>query len=136
MTQITVGALTSVVTERLADAGYRHKPQVTHDHVPAGADPNPDLWRKLFFVEPHGERRVNLHVRAAGRPNQRYPLLFRDYLCAHPTAAKTIERIKRELTRRFAEDVDGYYAIKDPVYDLVWDAAQAWASRVGRPGGD
>ena len=69
---------------------------------------------------------MNLHVRAAGKPNQRYPLLFRDYLRAHPDAARTIERIKRELAGRFANDVDAYYAIKDPVYDLVWRAAQGW----------
>jgi len=134
--QITVGALTPEVTERLIDAGYRHKPHVTHDHVPAGEDADPELWRKLFLIQPDGERRVNLHVRAAGRPNQRYPLLFRDYLSAHPEAAKTIERIKRELAARFPHDIDAYYTIKEPVYDLVWRVAQAWESREGRSAGE
>ncbi len=133
--QVTVETLTSEIKERLVEAGYRHKPHVTHDHVPAGEDPGPALWQKLFFVEPEGARRVNLHVRSAGQPNQRYPLLFRDYLRAHPRAAGTIERIKRELARRFADDVDAYYAIKDPVYDLVWRAAQEWDSRRGRSAG-
>jgi GrpB-like predicted nucleotidyltransferase (UPF0157 family) len=133
--QITVEAVTAEVTERLIDAGYRHKPHVTHHHVPAGADADPELWRKLFFIQPDGERRVNLHVRAAGRPNQRYPLLFRDYLRAHPDAAKTIARIKRELAARFPHDIGAYYAVKDPVYDLIWRAAQAWESGEGRSAG-
>jgi len=133
--QVTVEALRSEVMDRLVDSGYQHKPHVTHDHVPAGEGPDPELWRKLFFIQPEGERRVNLHVRAAGNPNQQYPLLFRDYLRAHPDAARTIERIKRELAERFADDVEAYYAIKDPVYDLVWRAAQDWAALGGRSTG-
>ena len=134
--QVTVEALTSAVTAQLVDAGYQYKSHVTHDHVPAGEDPDPKLWRKLFFIQPEGERRANLHVRAAGKPNQQYPLLFRDYLRAHPDAARTIERIKRELAGRFANDVDAYYAIKDPIYDLVWRAAQAWESHGKRSAGE
>jgi GrpB-like predicted nucleotidyltransferase (UPF0157 family) len=41
-----------------------------------------------FFNEPEGELRVNIHVRESGRANQRYALLFRDYLRAHPAAAE------------------------------------------------
>jgi hypothetical protein len=32
---------------------------------------------------------------------------------------KAIERIKRELVTRFADDVDACCAIKDPVYESV-----------------
>jgi len=72
---------------------------------------------------------VNVHVRIEGNPNQRYPLLFRDYLRAHPNSARSIELIKREIVKRHAEDVEAYYDIKDPVYDLIWDAAQEWAKQ-------
>ena len=58
-------------------------------------------------------------------------MLFRDYLRLHPNSARTIELIKRELAKRHADDADAYYDIKDPVYDLVWDAAQAWAAQTG-----
>ncbi len=127
--QITVAALTPEVKGRLVRAGYQHKPGITHDHVPAGADPDPALWAKLFFKQPEGERRTNVHVRVEGHPNQRYALLFRDYLRVHPRSAKTVERIKRELAKRHAADVDAYYAIKDPAYDLIWVAAQAWSEQ-------
>ena len=40
-----------------------------------------------------------------------------------------MELIKREIVKRHAEDVEAYYDIKDPVYDLIWDAAQEWAKQ-------
>ena len=86
---------------------------------------------KLLFNEPRGERRANVHVRKEGNPNQRYPLLFRDYLRAHSNSARTIDRIKRELVKHHADDVEAYYDIKDPVYDPIWDAALEWARHTG-----
>jgi GrpB-like predicted nucleotidyltransferase (UPF0157 family) len=133
--QITVQALTPEVTQRLSEAGYEHRVAITHDHVPLGEDDAPGLWAKFFFNQPAGQRRANIHVRAAGSPNQRYPLLFRDYLRAHPNSARTVELIKRQLARYHGDDVEAYYAIKDPVYDLIWDAAQDWARYTGwQPG--
>ena len=85
----------------------------------------------FFFNQPAGQRRANIHVRVAGNPNQRYPLLFRDYLRAHPNSARTVELIKRQIARYHADDVEAYYDIKDPVYDLIWDAAQDWARFTG-----
>ena len=85
----------------------------------------------MFFRQPSGQRRTNIHVRMQGNPNQRYPLLFRDYLRAHPNSARTVELIKRQLAKHHADDVEAYYDIKDPVYDLIWDAAQEWARHTG-----
>jgi GrpB-like predicted nucleotidyltransferase (UPF0157 family) len=129
--QITVAALTPEVGEKLIAAGYAGREEIRYDHVPPGEDDEPGLWAKFFFNEPPGERRANIHVRAAGNPNQRYPLLFRDYLRAHPSSARTVELVKRTLARYHAEDVDAYYDIKDPVYDLIWHAAQEWARYSG-----
>ena len=135
--QITVRALTSDVKDRLTQAGYEAWPTIAHDHVPLGEDPDPALWAKFFFNQPKGQRRVNVHVRIDGNPNQRYPLLFRDYLRAHPNSAHSIELIKREIAKRHADDMDAYYDIKDPVYDLIWDAALDWAKHAGwQPGSD
>jgi GrpB-like predicted nucleotidyltransferase (UPF0157 family) len=127
--QITVRALSDEVADALADAGYGARADITQDHVPCGADPRPEEWRKLLFVEPKGARRANIHVREDGRLNQRYALLFRDYLRSHASTAQTLELVKRELASRHADDADAYYAIKDPVYDLVWEAAREWAAR-------
>jgi GrpB-like predicted nucleotidyltransferase (UPF0157 family) len=130
--QVTVRALTTEIRDQLVDAGFRHCVGITADHVPDGEDPRAELWAKLLFNEPAGQRRANIHVRVAGHPNQRYPLLFRDYLRAHPHSASSIERIKRGLAKYHAEDVEAYYDIKDPVYDLIWDAAKGWERRAYR----
>lgn len=125
--QITVHQLSEKIRKKLVNAGYVHSENVTSDHVPLGEDANPQLWEKFIFAQPQGQRRAHIHVRMAGNPNQKYPLLFRDYLRAHPKSARSIELIKREIAKRHADDVEAYYDIKDPVYDLIWDAAQEWS---------
>jgi GrpB-like predicted nucleotidyltransferase (UPF0157 family) len=65
-----------------------------------------------------------------GNPNQRYPLLFRDYLHANPEAAEAYARIKRALARYHADDIDAYYEVKDPVCDLIFQAAELWAKEL------
>jgi GrpB-like predicted nucleotidyltransferase (UPF0157 family) len=124
--QVTVRALTPEVKQRMIAAGYPCAIH-DHDHVPLGEDDAPRLWVKMLFKQPKGQRRANIHVRVDGNPNQRYPLLFRDYLRAHPNSKRSVELIKREIAKRHANDMDAYYDIKDPVYDLIWDAAQEWA---------
>ncbi|MAT95948.1 MAG: hypothetical protein CL608_02175 [Anaerolineaceae bacterium] len=126
--QVTVTALTKEVRQVLLNAGFQQFREVATDHVPPGADPTPENWRKFLFVQPGGQRRAHIHVRVAGKPNQLYPLLFRDYLRAHPRSAQAVEIIKRQLAKHHGDDVETYYDIKDPVYDLIWDAAQTWAA--------
>ena len=125
--QVTVQELSPKIVQKLVNAGYEHLGNITHDHVSRGEDEDPRLWEKLIFNQPQGQRRANIHVRVEGNPNQRYPLLFRDYLRAHPNSARSIELIKREIAKRHADDIEAYYDIKDPVYDLIWDAALEWA---------
>ena len=125
--QVTVHDLAPGVVDRLSAAGFVHVPAHALDHVPAGEDPDPARWAKLFFRSPVGQRACHVHVRLEGNPNQRYALLFRDYLRANPDAARSVEDVKRELARRFPTDEDAYYDIKDPVYDLVWQAARLWS---------
>jgi GrpB-like predicted nucleotidyltransferase (UPF0157 family) len=69
-----------------------------------------------------------VHVRIAGWPNQRYALLFRDYLRAHPLAAAAYARLKRGLSERFGDDLRAYTELKDPVCDVIVAAAEDWAS--------
>jgi GrpB-like predicted nucleotidyltransferase (UPF0157 family) len=129
--QITVRELNDEIQRCLVKAGYNYWGTIAHDHVPQGENDNPKLWEKFFFNEPEGQRRANIHVRVDGNPNQIYPLLFRDYLRAHPNSARSIELIKREIAERHANDVEAYYDIKDPVYDLIWNAALEWSRYVG-----
>jgi GrpB-like predicted nucleotidyltransferase (UPF0157 family) len=71
---------------------------------------------------------ANVHVRVAGWPNQRYALLFRDDLRAHPAAAAAYARRKRGLAERFGGDLAAYTDLKDSACDLIVVAAEAWAA--------
>lgn len=129
--QITVRELDDQITQKLINSGYKYWGTIAHDHIPHGENEDLKLWEKLFFNQPEGQRRANIHVRVEGNPNQLYPLLFRDYLQVHPNSAKSIELIKHEIAKRHANDLEAYYDIKDPVYDLIWDAALEWSRYTG-----
>jgi len=113
----------------LARAGFLDREDIGQDHRPPGTTGPDEEWRKLFFQASSG-RPVNVHVRVAGAPNQRYALLFRDYLRAHPRSAAAYARLKRALA---ALGIDpGVYAdVKDPACDLIFIAAEAWAVQSG-----
>ena len=81
----------------------------------------------MFFDEPAGARLAHVHVRVAGRANARYALLFRDFLRAHPDEAAAYAELKRRLAA-IAPDSDTYADTKDPVCDLIYFAAERWAS--------
>ena len=107
-------------------AGFRSRPDIVRDHVPPGADPDPDHWRKRYFDTEDG--RVHVHIRRSGRSNQRYPLLFRDYLRAHPHAAEAYGQLKRRLAA-ICDDTGTYADAKDPVCDIIMQSAEEWAAR-------
>ena len=103
---------------------------ITRDHVPPGDESDPGEWEKRYFRPPTSWRPTHLHVRATGRSNQRYALLFRDYLRHSSPAAAAYAEVKLALARLHPNDVAAYYEVKDPVCDLVMDAAQRWAADV------
>jgi len=129
--QVTARALTRPLDDAVARAGYERLVEITRDHVPPKGPADAEQWSKWFYNQRGTEPRVNLHVRVAERANQRYAVLFRDYLRAHSAAAAAYGRVKIELAGYHADDVDAYYAIKDPVCDIVMAAAEAWAATVG-----
>lgn len=131
--QVAVAALDPQLFDSLQVLGFQLTP-FDRDHRPPGASGPPEDWAKRLMMEPAGQRRTNVHVRVDGKPNQRYALLFRDYLRAHPNAAAAYGAIKRDLAGLKLET--GIYAdLKDPVCDLIMVAAEEWAARTGwRPG--
>jgi len=136
--QVTVAALDAATVPALTAAmegiGYRLPEGEMRDHRPPGAAGPDTDWAKLFFRAPEGQRRTHTHVRALGRPNQRYPLLFRDYLRAHPATAAAYAELKRRLAAGLA-DPASYPDVKDPAVDLIYLAAEEWAAAVGWEGG-
>ena len=131
--QVSVASLDPAgpIEAAIEAAGYGMRAEILGDHTPVGGAADPALWRKRYARELEGGRRTHIHIRVSGLPNQRYALLFRDYLRANSAAAGSYALIKRELAARHADDVDAYYAVKDPVCDLIFDAAELWAARAG-----
>jgi GrpB-like predicted nucleotidyltransferase (UPF0157 family) len=110
--------------------GYLQHPALVLDHVTPGYSGPEKDWSKYFFMEPTGQRRVNVHVRQLGKPNQRYALLFRDYLASHPPVAAAYGELKRRLAATLAKD-ESYPTVKDPAVDLIYLAAEQWATTSG-----
>src|SRR5471032_2782282 len=86
--QITVAALDNRVKSAIVSLGYIAPGGTWRDHCPPNGDAAEIEWAKLYFRPPSEQRRTNTHVRAEGRANQRYALLFRDYLRTHPATAE------------------------------------------------
>lgn len=125
--QITVAALDESIIQAMTGLGYRQPEGVWRDHsTPHFAGPEKE-WEKLYFFPPPDQRRTNTHVRVQGRANQRYPLLFRDYLRTHPQTAEAYAELKRRLAQHLA-DPDTYPDVKDPAVDLIYLAAEEWAA--------
>jgi GrpB-like predicted nucleotidyltransferase (UPF0157 family) len=128
--QVTVTEFAPAISEALQHVGFVPLPDLKADHVPPGLDAVPGDWSKMVFIQPPGERRVNVHVRRAGKPNQRYALLVRDFLRASPAVAAAYAELKRGLAAALANPGD-YAGVKDPAVDLIFFAAETWAVRSG-----
>lgn len=133
--QITVDKLDETLVSALEGLGYSLPEGVWRDHCPPGFSGPDSEWEKLLFKPPPGQRRTNTHVRVRGRANQRYPLLFRDYLRAHPRSAAAYAELKRRLAESLA-DPDEYPEVKDPAVDLIYFAAEDWARATGWQAGN
>lgn len=114
----------------LAAANWEVRPP-RRDHPVPGMPQDESQWAKRIVVEPMYRRRVNLHIRVDGRANQRYALLFRDYLRARPDTATAYGEFKRRAATLPFDSVGGYADLKDPVCDLVYLPAEEWAARTG-----
>lgn len=126
--QITVADLASHVEAGIEAAGFQLGRHIS-DHCAPGRQLSAEQLAKRLYN--FAARPANIHVRQAGRFNQRYPLLCRDYLRTHEAAANAYAEIKRELAARFPDDTRSYYAIKDPTFDLLMVGAEEWAAATG-----
>lgn len=130
--QITVGALDEPVRAALTSLGYVHVARIIADHRPGSFEVDPAQhgdadWSKWFFRAPPGTRPTNTHVRIAGRANQRYSILFRDYLRSHPATTAAYAELKRRLAAEL-RDPETYPNVKDPAVDLIYLAAEEWSA--------
>lgn len=129
--QVAVASLEPQIEATLAAQGFTRIVQIDHDHQPPSMTTAPAQWTKWMFRPPSEYRRFNFHMRVLGRANQRYPLLFRDYLRATPLAAQAYAQVKMALAHRHSDDMDYYYDVKDPVCDIIMAGAELWAQQIG-----
>jgi GrpB-like predicted nucleotidyltransferase (UPF0157 family) len=123
--QLTVNDLDDPIEEGLFALGYQPV-GVGCDHAPWGMDVPRREMEKRYYRAP-ASARTHLHVRSVDRLNRKYALLCREYLRTHPMAASAYAEIKRQLAKRFAEDSESYYDIKDPVFDVIMSGGFDWA---------
>jgi GrpB-like predicted nucleotidyltransferase (UPF0157 family) len=97
--QITVAALSEEVYQAIMALGYTCMDHIKRDHRPPQAAGGEEDWGKWYFRSSPLQRQTHIHVRAQGQLNQRYPLLFRDYLRAHPATAEAYAELTRIPTR-------------------------------------
>jgi GrpB-like predicted nucleotidyltransferase (UPF0157 family) len=130
--QVTVADLNRVegVKVPLMEAGFGRGDEFVYDEFWTMPVTDPQL-RKLYMREPEGERRAHIHIRELGRFNQRYALLFRDYLRDSEAVRKGYEEVKRRAARLFPDSIDGYLFLKDPVFHIIYEAACLWARTTG-----
>ncbi len=127
--QITVAALSQEVYLGMAALGYAQVESLQRDHHPPQAEGDETGWEKWYFKPPPLQRPTHTHMRVQGRANQRYPLLFRDYLRSHPATAEAYAELKRQLVQHLA-DPETYPGVKDPAVDLIYFAAEEWADAI------
>jgi len=90
--------------------------------------PHEDDARCPFFHRPaEWPHTHHVHVVEAGSEDERKTLLFRDYLRAHPGAAREYERLKQDLARRHrgadAESREAYARAKSAFVERIVGAA-------------
>ncbi|MEJ6004911.1 GrpB family protein [Paucibacter sp. AS339] len=125
--QVTVHSLDASISGAFLAGGFTvHTEMIRQDHLPPGFEPRDQDWTKLFFMQRPGARRCNIHVRQFGRPNQRYPLLVRDFLRAEARIAEAYGELKKRLAVALA-DPESYPEVRDPVADIIYLAAERWA---------
>ena len=127
--QISVTNFDVLSGGRLETLGLECVEYIQRDHCPPGMQLRPHELEKRLYK--NKIRPINIHIRIQDRFNQNYPLLCRDYLRTHPMASHAYAEIKRQLARYFPENVEAYYDIKDPVFDVIMSGAYDWAELVG-----
>ncbi|MDH6195200.1 dephospho-CoA kinase [Mycobacterium frederiksbergense] len=119
--QVTVPSLE--VADELAgalhNAGYPRVAGITAD-VPHSDDLS--VWHKRFHASADPGRPTNVHIRVDGWPNQRFALLFVDWLRANPGVHGEYLAAKRA-----ALATPDYVAAKEPWFLDSYRRAWAWA---------
>ncbi len=135
--QVTVASLD--VADDLADAllgaGYVRTEiteDVAKDIAKDTAKPGVDgQWGKRLYCSADPGRPTNVHVRVDGWPNQRFALLFVDWLTAEPAARADYLELKRRVAAEGHATTGDYADAKEPWFADAYRRAWAWADATG-----
>ncbi|QIL76060.1 GrpB family protein [Hymenobacter sp. HDW8] len=129
--QLQVSSIADAVslTQQLRAVGFQKGESLIYDMFHGLPAHSPEL-HKFYMREPLGERRMHLHIREAERFNARYALLFRDYLRAQSSARDEYGEFKLRAAALFPHSIEGYLFLKEPVFHLLYYAAELWAEKV------
>ncbi len=127
--QVTVKSLDSMESfeKRMLGAAFQQRGNFHYDCFCGIDESEASELKKKYFREVEGEQRCHIHVRQEGLLNQKYALLFRDFLRTNLVVKKSYEILKRRLSKIFPESIDGYLYIKDPLMDIIFSGAECWA---------
>lgn len=135
--QLSIPGYDERIIASLQKLGFTFRDDVNSDHRPPGRHDIPEAELTKWYFS-RKEPKVHLHVRRFGSFNQRYPLLCRDFLRNNTGAAHAYEAVKINLAKYFPVNVEAYYDIKDPVFDIIMAGAELWATQTSwqLPGSD
>jgi GrpB-like predicted nucleotidyltransferase (UPF0157 family) len=110
---ITQYPLPDAIIDAVTRLGYEHKGEY--------GIPGRHYFRKPG--PPYG-----FHIHATGLQSSEYHnhILFRDYLRAHPDAAREYQLLKRDLAAHWVDDFEAYAAAKTSFVRQILLKAEAW----------
>lgn len=82
--------------------------------------------RRFFRKNMAGKRTHHLHAFEAESPEVKRHLAFRDYTIAHPEVAQKYSELKRELAKKYPEDIESYMNGKNGFIKQVEKKALEW----------
>lgn len=87
---------------------------------------HPRFQCRLFSKGAYNEGTHHVHFTVHGSPVWTEPLLFRDYLRAHPAAAAWYQQIKRAAATEHQHDLNGYHDQKASCVEALMAQARTW----------
>lgn len=126
--QVTVTSLdvADELRDALTTAGYPRVADIIADNAHGDRTTQ---WRKHFHASADPGRPTNVHIRVDGWPNQRFALLFRDWLRADAEVRGEYLGLKRA-----SMSAPDYADAKEPWFAAAYPRALAWADETGWSG--
>jgi dephospho-CoA kinase len=122
--QVSVPGLELVDDAAFWRAGFAAHPTIFSDE-PRPSDPDPEHWRKRYFQSCDPQCVVNVHVRVAGSPGERFARHFPAWLRAEESVRAEYADLKRSIASE-VQLVADYAERKEPWFAGAEAALLTW----------